>query len=292
MNSNLLRDIDVTLLRTFVAVVETGGMTRAAAVQNLTQAAVSQQIKRLEELFELQVFDRSHKRLRLTPSGEKLLSHARRMVSLNDEIWASLTAPAYEGEIAMGVPHDIFKPFMPGILRSFNQAWPRINLTLHSSPTSELLDKLENGELDLILTTERIRGRDMLMADSLVWAGMKGGHAFRQNPLPVALGHDLCAFRDVAIEALGSKGIDWKLSCHVGSHDPILALLEADLGIAPFMAKTVPADLEIIPESSGLPHLPPFYINMYLRHGQGNPAVLELAQHVRNGFAGRLDTAA
>ncbi|MGI9352234.1 MAG: LysR family transcriptional regulator, partial [Rhizobiaceae bacterium] len=238
-----IRDIDVTLLRTFVSVVEAGGMTKAAGIQNLTQAAVSQQIKRLEELFDQPLFDRSQKKIQPTTTGEKLLSHAKRMVNLNDEIWSTMTAPAYEGEINMGVPHDIFKPFMPPILRSFDKAWPRINLILHSSGTLALLEELEEGQLDLILTTEEKPGKDMLMADSLVWAGMRGGQAYRKSPLPVALGNERCTFRGVALEGLAEREIEWKLSCHVGTHDPIIALLEADLGVAPFMSKTVPDDL-------------------------------------------------
>lgn len=292
MNSALIRDIDVSLLRTFVAVVEAGSMTGAANAQHLTQAAVSQQVKRLEELFDEQLFDRSQRRVALTSIGQRLLSHARRMVALNDEIWSTFNAPEFEGEINMGVPHDIFKPFMPQILRSFNRAWPKINLVLHSSATAALLSQLHAGELDLILTTEALPGKEMLLADSLVWAGMEGGHAYRQNPVPIALGHDECAFKGYALEALAEAGLQWKLSCHVGSADPIIALLEADLGVAPFMAQTVPESLEIIPVNNGLPTLPPFYINMHVKPGQSDPAALELAQHVRNAFAGLMAKAA
>ena len=287
MINTVIRDIDVALLRTFVSVVEAGTMTGAANAQHLTQAAVSQQIKRLEELFDEQLFDRSLRRVQLTSSGQRLLAHAKRMVSLNDEIWTTMTAPSFEGEIHMGIPHDIFKPFMPPILKSFNEAWPRINLVLHSSATSNLHELLQAGEVDLILTTESTPGKEMLLADSLVWAGMRGGQAHRQSPLPMALGHDECAFKGIALEALSEVGIEWKLSCHVGSHDPIIALLEADLGVAPFMASTVPGDLEIISGNSRLPKLCPFYINMYLKPGQSDPAILELAEHVRDGFASR-----
>ncbi len=292
MTNSVIRDIDVALLRTFVSVVEAGTMTGAANAQNLTQAAVSQQMKRLEELFDDQLFDRSSKRVQLTSSGQRLLAHAKRMVSLNDEIWTTMTAPAFEGEIHMGVPHDIFKPFMPAILRSFNEAWPRINLILHSNPTTHLHEKLGAGELDIILTTESFAGKEMLLADRLVWAGMKGGQAHMQTPLPMALGHDECAFKSVAMDALSEVGIEWQLSCHVGSADPIIALLEADLGVAPFMASTVPHGLEIISGNSRLPNLRPFYINMYLKPGQSDPAVLELAQHVRDAFDARHQIAA
>src|SRR6516165_10081377 len=83
----LRRDIDIGLLRACVAVVATGGVTSAASLLNLTQAAVSQQLKRLEELFGTELFERHHKRLVLKVDGERLIAHARRLIAANDEVW-------------------------------------------------------------------------------------------------------------------------------------------------------------------------------------------------------------
>src|SRR5262252_10001095 len=100
------RDIDTALLRAFVAVVETGSVTAAAALLSRTQAAVSQQIKRLEELFGTQLFERHHKRLALRPDGERLLTYAHKLIAHNDEVWGAMSARAYEGEVKLGVPTD------------------------------------------------------------------------------------------------------------------------------------------------------------------------------------------
>src|SRR6202050_47460 len=81
-----LRDIDIGLLRSFVAVAETGRMTTAARVVNLSQGAVSQQIKRLETLFGMTLFDRAADAARLTRDGEKLIPQAHRLIALNDEV--------------------------------------------------------------------------------------------------------------------------------------------------------------------------------------------------------------
>ena len=231
-----IRDIDVTLLRTFVAVVEAGGMTKAASQQNLTQAAVSQQIKRLEMLFDEPLFNREQKQLQLTPKGERFLSHAKRMVRLNDEIWSAMTSPAYQGEIHLGVLCDIFRPYLPAILRSFAQSCPKINLIMHGYPSTDLHQSLEDGVLDLIITTDEAPGGEMLMADSLVWVGLPGGQAYRQSPLPVAFGDHRCAFRGTTLKRLAEAGLDWQLTCHLGSYDPIIAILEADLAVAPFLS--------------------------------------------------------
>ncbi len=113
------RNLDLTALRSFVAVADAGGVTRAAGFLNLTQSAVSMQIKRLEEALDLALLDRTGRGVALTPSGEQLLSYARRMVALNDEAWTRLTCQSHEGEIVLGVPHDIVYPAIPQVLQRF-----------------------------------------------------------------------------------------------------------------------------------------------------------------------------
>ena len=123
-----MRNLDVTTLRSFVAVAESGGVTRAAGFLHLTQSAVSMQLKRLEELLGLELLDRSGRTIALTASGEQLLVYARRMVALNDEVITRLTDQAYEGQITLGVPHDIVYPVIPQVLRQFNAAFPRVKV--------------------------------------------------------------------------------------------------------------------------------------------------------------------
>src|SRR5690242_11564211 len=98
-------------------------MTRAAALLHLTQAAVSQQIKRLEESLGCALFLRDRQRLVPTQAGERLLARAQRLLAVNDEIWTIMTAPEFEGEVRLGVPHDIVGPFLPQVLRSFGRDW-------------------------------------------------------------------------------------------------------------------------------------------------------------------------
>src|SRR5262245_18705444 len=173
------RDIDIALLRAFVAVVETGSVTGAAALLNLTQAAVSQQLKRLEELFGTELFERHHKRLALRQNGERLLAHAHKLIGLNDEVWEAMSAPAYEGEVQLGVPHDIVGPYLPPILRRFDKAWPRVRVSLKCMTTPQLLELLRKGSIDLTLTTEQHCGAsgETLLEDDLVWVGAANGSA-------------------------------------------------------------------------------------------------------------------
>src|ERR1700744_3258902 len=97
------KDLDLALLRAFLAVVDAGGVTRAAASLALSQAAVSQQIRRLEDMLDCRLFERSGRRLVLAPAGERLIAQARRLLALNDEVWSAMRTPSFAGELRLGV---------------------------------------------------------------------------------------------------------------------------------------------------------------------------------------------
>jgi DNA-binding transcriptional LysR family regulator len=136
--SDMPRQLDLNALRSFVAVAETGGVTRAAGFLNLTQSAVSMQLKRLEESLGITLLDRSARSVSLTAPGEQLLGYARRLLDLNDEVMARLTDQAFEGEIVLGVPHDIVYPAIPQVLNRFAADYPRMKVQLVSSYTRRL----------------------------------------------------------------------------------------------------------------------------------------------------------
>ena len=133
------RDIDISLLRAFIAVTETGGMTAAGRVLNLTQAAVSQQIKRLEELFESALFNRDAKRLTLTAAGERLMRHAEDLVAKNDEVFSTMRVQEFEADVRLGVPHDVVAQYMPPILKGFHARFPRVRVSMVGSTTPRVI---------------------------------------------------------------------------------------------------------------------------------------------------------
>lgn len=290
----MARNIDTALLRAFVAVAETGGMTRAGQLLNLTQAAISQQIRRLEDLFQVQLFEREKRKVFLSPEGERLLPLAQKMLETNDQVWGAMTAPNFEGEVHIGVPHDIVKAFMPPILKSFNRAWPQVNVHIVPLSTPPLLAALAAGEIDLTLTTEEKvgDGGELLMPDSLVWAGAPDGRAHNNNPLPIAFGDKQCAFRASALKALADAGREWRPVSEEGNMLSIYAALEADLAVGPLLASTIPDDLVVLPPEVALPALPSFGIHMYLPKTGGSEIGQELARHIREQFHARHHRAA
>jgi len=282
------RDIDIGLLRAFVAVAETGRMTQAAKVIHITQSAVSQRIRRLESLLELNLFERRADAASLTREGERFMSRARRLIALNDEILSEMGRGDFAGEIRIGVPHDVVGSLLPPVLRDFRPAHTNVLVTLVSDVSSALRTLLDARKIDVARTTDRDRSsrKDCVLTDQLVWVGAAEGGAANRRPLSVALGTEGCGFRASAVEALNRAGIVWRSICQVGSLEPVFATLEADMAIAPFLSRTVPARLAIV-KSRELPTLPHFFLNLRLAEGPATASTDAFVQHVRESFASR-----
>src|SRR3954447_13020179 len=104
MGAFMQRDVDVGIIRAFLTVAETGSVTHTARRLNRSQGAISQQIKRLEQLSGKLLFSRAGQRMVLTPEGETLLDNATHFISANDRIWAALNEPSIQGEVRFGAP--------------------------------------------------------------------------------------------------------------------------------------------------------------------------------------------
>ena len=282
-----VRNLDVTTLRSFVAVADLGGVTRAAGFLHLTQSAVSMQLKRLEEVLGAELLDRSGRSIALTASGEQVLVYARRMVALNDEVVGRLTDQAYEGEIVLGVPHDIVYPAIPQVLKQFHAAFPRVKVQLVSSYTSALKEKFGRGECDLILTTEAALepGAETLCSKPLKWIGAPGGAAWRQTPLKLAFGRK-CTFRPKVLAALDEAGISWDVIVETESDRTIEATVSADLAVHTMIEGTEPPHLERIDHGGALPDLPLQLINLYGAQSRNGLVHEQLVEFLRRAFGG------
>jgi DNA-binding transcriptional LysR family regulator len=267
--------------------VDAGGMTAATGVLNLTQAAVSQQIKRLEETFGEELITRERRGMRLTSAGERLFGRAKRLLALNDDIWTEMTTPVYEGEVRLGIPSDIVNTYLPTFLKGFAQAYPKVQVSLRCTSSAELLDLLHAGKIDLTLTTELECGPDgeNLIIDRLVWVGARGGEAQWQRPLPVSIGCSECAFRAPIREVLQKAGIEWRSTSEITNAEAQVATTAADIAVMALLSSTVPSGLEILGKDSGLPQLPPFSVNLYLPKNGGSHIAQELARHIRQAVA-------
>jgi DNA-binding transcriptional LysR family regulator len=281
----MTRNLDLTSLRSFVTIADVGGVTRAAGVLNLTQSAVSMQIKRLEDMLGAAVLDRSFRTVGLTPAGEQLLSYARRMLALNDEVYGLLTLPQFEGEVVLGVPHDIVYPAIPQVLQRFARDFPKVKVRLLSSFTRGLREQFDRRECDVIVTTEDTVGPGGMTLTELplVWIGAPGGQAWMQRPLPLAY-EQRCIFRQGVQARLDAAGVPWVLAVDSDNTRTVEASVSADLAVHTVLEGSEPRHMVKIQHGGALPELSRIKVNLYVSAAKNGPVVERLADLIRQFY--------
>ena len=283
MPCNSPRNLDISALRSFVTVADLGGVTRAAERLNLTQSAVSMQLKRLETAFDQPLMQRQGRGVCLTSEGEQLLSYGRRMVTLNDETWNRMMHEAFDGRVSFGVPEDLVRPYVTGMLRDFVGAFPRARINLTSSISRLLLKQFAEGQFDVMLTNEPAAtgAGECLYRAPLKWYVGRGSEVYRRRPLPIAAKPD-CIFLPVARAALETIGISWEPPYQANDWRDLVAFVSAGLAVEtnmPYMAKI--KDWTEVAAEGGLPPLPDFGVFLYVREN-ASPLALQMAGIIRD----------
>lgn len=274
-----LQNLDVDLLRTFVAVIDQGGFTRAAEALGRSQPSVSLQLRRLENQLRSPLLDRRARGVSLTTEGAALLPAARRLLRLNDDILATLGDGDLEGEVRFGAPEDIATAHLSGILGSFARSHPRIKLAVTCDYTANLLDQLSRGLLDLALIKREPLGPDLgvrVWKEPLVWVASDASMVDAE-PLPVVLAPAPDIYRKRALEALQAAGLSFRIAFTSPSLAGQMAALRAGLGVGVLPAAMASRDLVRL--GHPLPSLPDSEIALLAARGRSGPAEL-LSQEV------------
>lgn len=274
--------LDLSLLRSFVAVIDCGSIQLAAARVGRSQSAVSMQLARLEGVVGRPLFHREGRSLRPNPAGQDLLLHARRLLRLSDETLASLRHPETAGTVRFGLPEDYAAHLLTPTLTRFGQEYPlaEIELTFDSSPA--LLRLLEAGKLDLALVTkEPQQPFAVLRRERLVWVASPEHEAWARDPLPVALFEAGDLARRFAIEALQAAERRFRVVSTTHSLLGLITVAEAGLAVVGLIESCVPPGLKVLGEAEGLPAFP--VLDLSLLPGPGEPPLL--VQHLREHLA-------
>lgn len=278
-------DLEIALLRAFVAVADCKSMTAAGHLLHLTQGAISQRISRLEAQTGL-LFVRKHRDICLTADGERLLGPSRHVLSVHDALCQEISSGTLHGAVRLGVPQDLMASRLVPVLKEFATAHPGIELSLLCAGSTELLRILERGEIDIALIEEpsgSSRG-ECVAVDRLVWVGAKGGSAFRKDVLPISLVDETCAFRPIVLDVLRRDGRNWRTVFENGGIDTVTATVRADLAVTVLLSSTVPSGFDILPDESTLPELPVFSINLHVLPGSSSTAIAVLKHFIREIF--------
>ena len=226
---------DLDLLRTFAAVVDAGGFTRAAERVHLTQSTVSQQIKKLEANIgrTLLLRDKSTGGIKTTEEGEVLLSYARRLLATAEEAMDVMRKPAAPKTVRLGVPEDFAGRRLIDLLSGFSAASPHIRLDTVSGWSVELRRLLDTGEIDLALI-KREPGDGACLAswkEELVWVESTR-RPVMDEPVPLAVFPVGCIYRERAIRFIERSGRRWRIAYTSQGLMGVQAAVASGLGIS------------------------------------------------------------
>ncbi|HTG03187.1 MAG TPA: LysR family transcriptional regulator [Bradyrhizobium sp.] len=274
--------LDLELLRSFVSVVDSGGFTRAGERVHRTQSTVSQQIKRLEDDLGQPLLNRTGKDVTPTEAGERLLSYARRLLSLAEEARDVLAGPSKEGAVRLGIPEDFAAYRLTKLLASFSRSRPGLRLDVRVDQSTCLRRDLERGELDLALFKRGAgeKGGIAVWPERVHWVTSKThpiDAEIRSVPL---IGFPTgCLYRSRAIHAIESAGRAWHMAYTSSSLTGIQAAVAAGLGLSILSEIAIQADHRVLTAKDGFAPIDKTEVAL-VASPDASPATLRLADRL------------
>ncbi|MEM7342336.1 MAG: LysR family transcriptional regulator [Actinomycetota bacterium] len=252
--------LDIESLRVLVAVVDRGGMTRAAELLGMSQSAVSWKIKRLEQRVGRDLLVRDGRSFRLSHDGAELITYARNLVDMHDEAVARLSSSDLTGRVRFGTTEEVSEFCMRNVLARFNRTHPMVNIELFVDRASQLDDRLQAGSLDVAVLQvgpEEVRATDtMLWENDLMWVSSHDW-TYETGEVPLITFGEHGFYRPRAEAALVDAGVPYRVAFSGPSTSSVLSAVEFGLGVAVIGDRWVTGDLIEWPRAADLDPLPP-----------------------------------
>ncbi|EMH4162668.1 transcriptional regulator LrhA [Pluralibacter gergoviae] len=251
-------NLDLDLLRTFVAVADLNTFAAAAAAVCRTQSAVSQQMQRLEQLVEKELFARHGRNKLLTEHGIQLLGYARKILRFNDEACSSLMFSSLQGMLTIGSSDESADTILPILLNRISSHYPKLALDVRVKRHGEMGDMLRANEVDLALTTHSLDNVEsiLLRTSPTLWYCAADYLLPPGEALPLVLLDEQSPFRDMIVETLNAAHIPWRVTYIASTLAAVRAAVKAGLGITARPVEMMSPELRVLGTKEGLPPLP------------------------------------
>ncbi|WP_198666606.1 LysR family transcriptional regulator [Marinomonas shanghaiensis] len=273
------KNIDIVTLRSFSAVVEHGGVSKAAKALYLTQSAISQHIKRLESMLDTTLFSRAGRGLVLTPTGEMLLEYASKILLTNDAIINHFRKEVEKNYISIGLSEHISHVYLPKIL-SISSKMPNIQLDVKIGLNQKLFSDLNDGMLDiaLLVCEQGAHSKKVVGQFEVFWASSPETYSKKDHKaLPIILYDGPCMFRTMMISTLEAHNIQWEVVYNASSIGDLKAAIEAKIGISALLSCEIDGYLnEGKPQCSNLPKLPKVDVVLHSRTYGKDPVITDI----------------
>ncbi|MFP3558604.1 LysR substrate-binding domain-containing protein [Paraburkholderia sp. SIMBA_049] len=267
-----MRDFDSSLLRAFVTVAETGGVSAAAVRLARTQAAVSMQLRRLEDDIGQRLLERSPRGVRLTDAGHRLLPYAHAILGAGEDARRALEVGDVAGTVRLGMLEDVAVGRLPRALRRFSAAHPQVALEIVVDASAALSQRLNDGALDVLVGDPAMVDATPLVTwtQPLFWVGARGYLADPQSPLPLVAFGGACLWQQQVMTVLRRAGIAWRVVCTSTSLPAVQSAVEAGLGVSVLLDGNIRYDtMRVLGAADGLPEPPAADLGLFVRQAAG-----------------------
>ncbi len=281
-----MNHLNSELLRTFLAVAETGSVTKGAARIFRSQSAASLQIKKLEDLLGQPVFDRHGRGVILTEAGERLLPAARNVARTLDATLRELTSDDLHGKLRIGIPDDQNKAILARIVGEFAQSHPLVELEVTCTLSAGFPDALTSGALDLAIyeVAHPQPGLEILRQERTCWMMSRHHDLLSRDQIPVALFDRDCWWRDAALEDLRAMGRPFRITYSSQSVTGVAAAIEAGIAIGLMGETSMTADLQQLGTDNGFGEMPVSNLVLERRADADSPPIRAMETAVRRVF--------
>ncbi|MEQ1671280.1 MAG: LysR substrate-binding domain-containing protein [Hyphomicrobium sp.] len=281
-----MQHFDPDLLRTFLAFADSSSLARAAATVGRSPSAVTAQMQRLEELVGTPLLGASGRGRVLTPAGDELVGHARRILAVHRDAWLMMRGAKADGQTRLGCTQDFADSGLPGLLRSFARSHPRVRVDLRVGRTEEILTGFDHGEIDIALAmrTEPALDELKILSEPMIWLVSSEGLALTGDEIPLGLLDPPCGFRSAAVAALDAARRRYRIAATSPGLAGLKAAVRSGLAVTPRTRRSLEPGIIAAPATLSLPDLPDAEFALRLSADAG-PASRDLAALLADGLA-------
>jgi DNA-binding transcriptional LysR family regulator len=261
----MARHFDLELLNTLLVIAESGSLSAAAPKLCRSQSAVSEQVRKLEEMCGLPLLVRGKTGASLTPAGERLVDHARELLARSDAAYRDMQGVQLAGDLRLAIT-DYFRPSaLPGILRRVRDQFPRLHLHVSIRKSALIEEEAAGlGDFDIglsmtILDKGRARNRaagphTRLRRERLIWVADKSFAKPEDGVLPLVVLPDTCSLQRFVVAKLNAHRVPFKIAHSASGVGGLHLALAAGLGVTCLNTSSIP---ESAVAFTGIPRLPP-----------------------------------
>lgn len=250
--------MEIRQLKAFLAIAEAKTFTAGARRVNVTQAAISMQIRQLEEEVGLQLFTRTPRRVILTEAGEYLLERARKILREHDSALAEIAevAGAEYGRLRIGTASGTFAmQQLPGIMQGLKAKFPNSELTVASGTSDRLVDRMMHGELDTAFVSLPVENANIttesIFSDEIVAIAHPDHPLTKEKYISAAtLAHENLILgerggntRRMIDEFFAAANVKPNVTMELTRQEAINLMVEANLGVGMAGAKSVAREI-------------------------------------------------